>query len=250
MDGTPCGACGATNPAGAPFCWRCYAPLADAAPAGPAAFTPASPGRAPGTRTAPAAGSAGPASRIPQPPLTQAPTSQARRIRPLLWLGALVVVVVGGWLVYIHLVRGAPELPRDVAGLTRMTALEDQPIMQTAQDRMRSEWTPNSSFGLYGDAGATVPSYIAVVGTGVNPTLQEHVNSLSLIGVPQTEIDAFTTSRVGDLEVACGAVQTQTPGIGTACVAKDGLNVGMVAALDTEVDAAQAFTIELMQDVE
>ncbi len=250
MDGTPCGACGATNPAGAPFCWRCYAPLTAAVPTGPTGFVPASPGRAPATPTAPGAGSSRAASRMPPPSLAQAPTSRARGMRPFLWLGALVVLVVGAWLVYIHLVRGAPELPREVAGLTRMTALEDQPIMQTAQERMRSEWTPNSSFGLYGDAGATVPTYIAVVGTGVNPTLQEHVDSLSLIGVPQTEIDAFTTSRVGDLELACGAVQTQTPGIGTACVAKDGLNVGMVAALDTQVDAAQAFTIELMQDVE
>ena len=77
-----------------------------------------------------------------------------------------------------------------------------------------------------------------------------YASRITLASRSASSIDAFTTSRVGDLELACGAVQTQTPGIGTACVAKDGLNVGMVAALDTQVDAAQAFTIELMQDVE
>jgi hypothetical protein len=171
-------------------------------------------------------------------------------MRPFLWLGALVVLLAGGWLVYIHLVRGAPELPVQVAGLTRMTALEEQPIMQTAKERLHSEWTPNSSFGLYGDAGATVPSYVAIVGTGLNPSLEEHIDSLALLGVPQTDLDAFSFSTTDDLELGCGTVQAQTPGIGTACVAKDGLNIGMVVALDAEVADAEAFTAEMMQGVD
>ncbi|MEX0754835.1 MAG: hypothetical protein WD206_00130 [Actinomycetota bacterium] len=242
MDGTSCGSCGATNPPGATFCWQCYVPTAAPAraPVGPAGFAGGSGIGAPALTPR----------MLENPTSAPTPAPAGRRIsvgRVLVWLLVLGVVAFGAWLIYINVLRGAPELPMQVGSMVRMTDLEGSPLIRPLGERLREEWTPRSTFGIYGASGGTVPTYIAIVGTGINPSLREHIDSLAIEGVSQTDLDGFAFSREGDIEIACGRVEGQT--FATACVAKDGLNLSMVGSPSATTEDARLFTVQMMQGV-
>jgi len=231
--GPPCPNCTAANPAGADFCWRCYAPFQPGqAWAGPA-LQPVPPAPA-GPRAVPPQAPGGPyAGPWDTPPAS--PKRRTLNLKSVIGLIPLVLILVG-----VNAWRGNFggqthfEYPEQLAGLTRMhdaAAREYEGRVAVVDGADGDEFeTVGAAYG----EGATVGLYVGTTEGQASDTTDELFSAVAWVvqgADPSPELAVRSGDRDGT-EYRCGALGPST----TLCMWREDDNHGFVVMPGKSVD--------------
>jgi len=219
-----CPSCGGDNPATAAFCWRCYAPLGQAA-ATPTRAGVAAPARMPAAPSFPPPPVAGPPPSVPAPSRSSGISWGVR-----LAVGALAALV--GYFGVQAVFGGGPSLPDTLAGTPRMTsqAAKDFEKQMADQGKRNDLKIAAAAYGA-----GTTPDFMVMLiqGSSLESTDQmfdQFVQGMSSSGASIDSAGGDSGQR-GSTEYRCVPVST-TSVTAAACMWRDETNVGIVLKLN------------------